>query len=547
LNSAAGCGKPVIQGFLDQIGATSLPAFLRTILDQLKEAARRDLQSDEGKAIAARLMEHPELFGSKEISQYALANKVHFIGNCIFERTSMDAVDPGLAEVALLASDESDGKYVVPFVGHAPVASWLGAVRGACSGSGQWDLKPYDTKDAIIEKMKAANPQVPAHLWDLRDDWWLEHELKSIQCRRRLRIGENPAMFLADCIPNLQRGSQYGSMLVKEAVLTYSSSKDAVDYYLWQVIGQGGRWTFMPGKIANSKLESIAQNLVAGYLGVDVLNFPGQWVNGKPYGSITSRLPAQLYDSGFASKMNGIASYKYLQFSCGNVMLRDHSVKPATPDMFCGLTTGYPLTPDLEAKFDKELQQKGINLGKTLRDVRQYEASLGSAMKYEKLPQKLADELDKIRAFPEFVLLDIVWKIFEDWPLCLSRGGKVFAAAVFAEEVTTFVVDHGYTGQNGKTFLMRIMEVLIGDYADQAKQSMLTQPPPKPGSPAPDLLALRGKRALCAPEFETTESMKSAWLKAAMRLRSGRLGGFIPTMKSPGVWSASSSSVSMLT
>jgi hypothetical protein len=171
LNSAAGCGQPVIQGFLDNIGATSLPAFLRTYLDQLKEAARRDLQSDEGKAIAVQLVEHPALFGGKEISQYALANKVHFIRNCIFERVSMDVVDPGLAEVAVLASDESDGKYVVPFVGHAPVASWIGAVREACSGdSGRWEWKPYDTKDAIIEKLKADNPRVPAHLWDLRDD-----------------------------------------------------------------------------------------------------------------------------------------------------------------------------------------------------------------------------------------------------------------------------------------------------------------------------------------------------------------------------------------
>ena len=87
----------------------------------------------------------------------------------------------------------------------------------------------------------------------------------------------------------------------------------------------------------------------------------------------------------------------------------------------------------------------------TLREVRQYEASLGSAMKYEKIPQKLVDELDEIRGLPEFVLLDIVWKIFEDWTLCPSLGGKSFAAAIFAEEVTTFVVDHGYMSQRGRT------------------------------------------------------------------------------------------------
>ena len=54
---------------------------------------------------------------------------------------------------------------------------------------------------------------------------------------------------------------------------------------------------------------------------------------------------------------------------------------------------------------------------------------------------------------------------------------------------------------------------MFGDYAEQIKESMMTKDPPPPGSPCPDLLQMRGVRYLCTPEVETTQAIKSAWIK----------------------------------
>ena len=109
-------------------------------------------------------------------------------------------------------------------------------------------------------------------------------------------------------------------------------------------------------------------------------------------------------------------------------------------------------------------------------------------------------------------MLKLIHSMFEDWSMTLFRGGKCIAATIFAEAVEKFVVDLG-DGSNGKTLLQRIAEVSFGDYAEQIKETMMTRDPPPPGSACPDLLQMRGVRYLCTPEVETTQAVKSAWIK----------------------------------
>jgi hypothetical protein len=87
------------------------------------------------------------------------------------------------------------------------------------------------------------------------------------------------------------------------------------------------------------------------------------------------------------------------------------------------------------------------------------------------------------------------------------------AATLFGHRVTRFVLDYGSTGCNGKTLVMRIMEVMLGSYAQQPRMEMLSKEAPAPGQPAPDLVALRGSRALLLPEIETEVIVKSSWMK----------------------------------
>ena len=75
--------------------------------------------------------------------------------------------------------------------------------------------------------------------------------------------------------------------------------------------------------------------------------------------------------------------------------------------------------------------------------------------------------------------------------MTIFRGGKCFAAPIFAETIEKFIVDLG-DGSNGKTLLQRIAEVSFGDYAEQIKETMMTKDPPPPGGACPDLLNMRG-------------------------------------------------------
>jgi phage/plasmid-associated DNA primase len=57
------------------------------------------------------------------------------------------------------------------------------------------------------------------------------------------------------------------------------------------------------------------------------------------------------------------------------------------------------------------------------------------------------------------------------------------------------------------------MEVMLGSYAQQPRMEMFGKEAPAPGQPAPDLVSLRGSRALLLPEIETEVVIKSSWMK----------------------------------
>jgi hypothetical protein len=55
----------------------------------------------------------------------------------------------------------------------------------------------------------------------------------------------------------------------------------------------------------------------------------------------------------------------------------------------------------------------------------------------------------------------------------------------------------------------------MGGYAIQPRETLLTREPPPPGSAAPDIVALKGLRAVFQTEIETstTSSLRTSWLK----------------------------------
>ena len=99
------------------------------------------------------------------------------------------------------------------------------------------------------------------------------------------------------------------------------------------------------------------------------------------------------------------------------------------------------------------------------------------------------------------------------WAPALMRGPKLHAAAVAVTGAEIYIVDEGPSGNNGKGFMWALVQNVFGSYSELAKDTMLQQPPPRPGSPFPEALAMRGVRILGTPEIEPGNELKAGWLK----------------------------------
>ncbi len=75
-----------------------------------------------------------------------------------------------------------------------------------------------------------------------------------------------------------------------------------------------------------------------------------------------------------------------------------------------------------------------------------------------------------------------------------------------------YQVDTGIEGANGKGVLWCILINSLGSYVCTVDEALLTKDPPKPGSPNPSLLKVRGCRILGTPETSGT-AIKPNWIK----------------------------------
>jgi len=270
-------------------------------------------------------------------------------------------------------------------------------------------------------------------------------------------------------------------------------------------------WKQVPPPAIKAQLEEIVLDVLCNIRAVSKAHAPPTFLEGSLTSNVVSRLSLPLYDQTFSHQINGTISKDYIQFALGEVWTRNHQIEMGEAAFYIGRNTGHAFPQKEIHTIEEAIEAKGLSLSKTLRAVRDFERSLVVG-KYTKLPDEIAKSLDEIAEVPGMETLKLIHSIFEDWPMTVFRGGKCIAATIFAEAVEKFFVDLG-DGSNGKTLLQRIAEIAFGDYAEQIKETMMTKDPPPPGSACPDLLQMRGVRYLCTPEVETTQAIKSSWIK----------------------------------
>ena len=505
VNSIPGGGVPVQTKVLTSLGLDELPKILIDIWYQIKGLAKLDFAS----------FASPDVLRNGGKSKN-LPAKAFYVRRCEKERENMDLV--AAIVQGEICSFERDGMVIIPDEG----VSAMDLVQQANAASEQagfnhmrWAAKKYKLNDLnmCIAHLKEKHPELPAWTWDKVDsDWWAISKL-ALNCRSRLARGGWPWLFLAKLLGRMPMPDILG-YLVSECCVTSASSKEGLDFWIFEKSAKGGLWIVTPTAIAKGKLTDMLQALLCRLLNVDPLALPDAWVTKGAGGSFWSIIPCQLYDTNLINSLDGPATWNFLQFSDGLVMnIRTGETFPGKPELRIGKSLGIPFPEGYMQRFDQLLANVGLDLGKMFDDLIAYEKGL-LMMPYTKVSDSLAEQFQKLLDIPEFLILKIMMDCFmPDLAVGLLRLVKVPSAILFAVPITRFVLDFGRTGNNGKTLCMRVLEVLLGSYGQQPKETFFSKDPPSPGAPSPDLLDLKGRRALFQAEFETSTVVRTAWLK----------------------------------
>jgi putative DNA primase/helicase len=89
---------------------------------------------------------------------------------------------------------------------------------------------------------------------------------------------------------------------------------------------------------------------------------------------------------------------------------------------------------------------------------------------------------------------------------------RVFGLLVTGEMVEILFILHG-SGQNGKTTELETISGLLGDYAHAANASVLLSPKERGGGATPEIVAIKGRRAVFINETDDSDHLNEARVK----------------------------------
>ena len=294
---------------------------------------------------------------------------------------------------------------------------------------------------------------------------------------------------------------------------TVVGSKDSLDYMIYADAGNGGFWQFVHRKVGNSRLMDICQAFCNHADGCKPEWARARVVDGMLPGKMVPEVAPALFDQDLLKRLNDESTWKYVQFSDGTVFNKETcTTEPGCAEHYISITTGYAYPATEMQCIRDRLAAQGLDLGAILEEVKAFEAQLIIG-DYVRLPAALEEKLGKVAGTEGMELVQIIYNMFENWPVTLYRAGKVLAGGLFAVPFEIFVHDRGDDGNNGKTVLQTITAALAGGYFATITDSMLERRPPHPSQPDAALFALIGRRLFGTPEVEDDIKVQSAWVK----------------------------------
>ena len=177
------------------------------------------------------------------------------------------------------------------------------------------------------------------------------------------------------------------------------------------------------------------------------------------------------------------------------------------PEHRLSLSTGYPF-PHLEIdELRGRLDTAGLNLSQIFKTIKMRE-TFANFEAYS--PELIAKLRDVCKVLP--VLGDLFELYDPNWALCMHVV-KFITSLFFSRgnEENGFPLGEG---MNGKSWLMFVLDQLLGGYSCCVQAGVYGQPVPSTPTPNPDWLALMGKKAFLGGEKGTDLKIDAGTFKA---------------------------------
>lgn len=130
--------------------------------------------------------------------------------------------------------------------------------------------------------------------------------------------------------------------------------------------------------------------------------------------------------------------------------------------------------------------------------------SLSTNINYIKLDESHNEIIEEIRAFfrqiyPQSELYDYMW---EHLASCMTGWNKMQTSQMYIGD-----------GQNGKSAVIQLMGLVLGQYKYEVTPAIITNERVKPGGTCPEIVSMKGKRMVCIQETKKTDTLNEAMFK----------------------------------
>jgi hypothetical protein len=496
VNAAAGSGAATEEEWLRASGVSKVPEWLARYKAELVELAKKDVSSNPG--IVQKLKE------CGVTNERDLLWKTFYALNSASERKIIDAACSAVAGVARVVAFEYDGLVLAPVGSRAADAQWEETVLRALNQVAAFTLKPYRSFENLLQMWHSTRSSFDRATLFLEDEQWKSSEAVVREAMSRLRAGETVPGCVGRALTRIPRPD--GTRFFDDMV-TVAGAKGSLEPWVFR-----GFWKQLDAVEANIVLSERLEAAMCALLRTEQRHVPERFLKPGFQSGVLDKICSVLFEATFLGKVDCETSAHFVQFACGRVFdTRTCAVSPGRPDMYISRACGYPFPHEALASMDTKF---GVIAAEVFDRIAQFDAEHPEGV--PEYPADIVDALENLAKQPEFTLLRNVHECFahpdHGWVVTVWRCLKLIAACFWAAPIERFVNDEG-SGANGKSFVVAIMEALLGSYTHQIKEAIVTRSPPGPEAPQPALLDLRGRRVLLAPEIEGSLPIQSAWVK----------------------------------